>query len=194
MGKSASEKHTLRWREQQGNLAKLKGFSTEIEMCRLTRHYPAEAIKAMLSLQKKLSPLALKILPERFKSERELLQRLKDALKRIQPDLASLPGVSQQKAGAGTNRDNKSYQERLQQIIEVLKNWQKSGKDLEATKQALSPLEVTYEILNKNKDWGRKTQKALEWLDVVIERKSAFCGALLNELASLESPYKAKRC
>jgi len=54
----------LRWREQQGNYAKLQGFSTEIEMSRLTRHYPAEAIKVMREMHGKLSPLVLKILPE----------------------------------------------------------------------------------------------------------------------------------
>ena len=77
----------------------------------------------------------------------------------------------------------------LQKIIEILKKWQeseKTQKDLEEVKQALSPLSETHEILCKGKDFSRKTKKALQWLDMVADGKEGFCRALLNKLASPE--------
>jgi len=79
----------LEWREQQGNRA-----SDKIEMCRLTRHYPAEAIKVMRSLSIILSPLASKILPEQALESNRRSTELKQILdehsnRNITADLAS---------------------------------------------------------------------------------------------------------
>jgi hypothetical protein len=56
----------LEWRERQIGLANVSGesLSVRIEMRRISRHYPAEAIKAMRALGEKLSPL-VKILRSR---------------------------------------------------------------------------------------------------------------------------------
>lgn len=50
----------LAWRDQQINPT----HCSRIEILNLTSYYPAEAIKVMYTLHKKLSPLAVKILPE----------------------------------------------------------------------------------------------------------------------------------
>ncbi len=62
----------LKWREQQINLANVSDESVRIEMCRLTRHYPAEAIKVIRELSVTLSPL-VKILSEQAKTISQLI-------------------------------------------------------------------------------------------------------------------------
>lgn len=97
--------------------------------------------------------------------------------------------VEKATAASASKEPAETEQESLQEIIEVLKNWQeseKTQKDLEEAKQALSPLSETHEILCEGKDFSRKTKKALQWLDMVADGKEGFCRALLNELASPE--------
>lgn len=68
----------LRWREQQINLANVseQSLPVRMEMCRITRHYPAEAIKAMREIHSKLFPL-LKILPDRAREYNHLQNEIR---------------------------------------------------------------------------------------------------------------------
>ncbi len=65
----------LEWCERELRLAQSKGFSQEIEVNQLTCHYPAEAIKVINKISRKLCPL-IKILSEQGKqSNRDKIEQ-----------------------------------------------------------------------------------------------------------------------
>ena len=79
---------------------------------------------------------------------------------------------------------------RLQQIIEVLKNWQKlakKDKDPETAKSALPPIAETYDILCRLRgQCGAKTTNIISWLGSATQDGSGYYLDLLNELAHPE--------
>jgi hypothetical protein len=83
-----------------------------------------------------------------------------------------------------------SEQESLQEIIEVLKNWQKSektGKDFVAAKSALLPIAKTYEILCRSKGrCGAKTTDFIRMLGSAANDGSGYYPALLENFSSPE--------
>jgi hypothetical protein len=81
---------------------------------------------------------------------------------------------------------DKTDQECLQEIIEVLKNfWE--DKDFEAAELALPPIAKTYDILCRSRgQCGAKTTNIIKWLGSAANDGSGYCPALLNELASPE--------
>ena len=83
-----------------------------------------------------------------------------------------------------------SEQENLHVIIEVLKNWQKSGKtekDFKDTKSALPLIKKTYEILCRYRgQCGAKTTDLIRWLGSASNDGSGYYPALLNSFASPE--------
>jgi len=83
-----------------------------------------------------------------------------------------------------------SKQESLQEIIDVLKNWQKSektDKDFKDTKSALPPIAKTYEILCRSRgQCGAKTTDLIKWLGSAAKDRSGYYPALLNSFASSE--------
>jgi len=78
----------------------------------------------------------------------------------------------------------------LHEIIEVLRNWQKSkktGKDFEAAKSALPPIAKTYDILCRSKgQYGAKTTDIIRWLGSAANDGSGYYPALLENFASPE--------
>jgi hypothetical protein len=85
---------------------------------------------------------------------------------------------------------DKTDQERLQEIIEVLKNWQKSkktDKDFEAAKSALPPIAKTYDILCRSRgQCGAKTTDFIRWLGSAAKDGTGYYPALLDKFASPE--------
>jgi hypothetical protein len=81
-----------------------------------------------------------------------------------------------------------SKQESLQEIIEILKNWQKSKKtekDFETAKLALPPIAKTYDILCRSKgQCGAKTTDIIRWLGTAARDKSGYYRALFADFAS----------
>lgn len=78
----------------------------------------------------------------------------------------------------------------LQEIIEVLKNWQKSektGKDFEAAKSALPPIAKTYDILCRTRGQrGAKTTDIIRWLGAAARDNSGYYRAFFADFASHE--------
>ena len=88
--------------------------------------------------------------------------------------------------GESTETDQGS----LQEIIDVLKNWQESKKtvkDFEAAKSALPPVAKTYDILCRTKgQCGAKTTDIIRWLGTAARDKSGYYRALFADFASHE--------
>ena len=84
----------------------------------------------------------------------------------------------------------KTDQRGLQEIIEVLKNWQKSektDKDFEAAKSALPPVAKTYDILCRTRgQCGAKTTNIIGWLGTAARDNSGYYRALFADFASPE--------
>jgi hypothetical protein len=134
----------LQWREQQGNYAKLRGLSTEIEMCRLTRHYPAEAIKVMRKLYDELSPF-LKILPEQAVKNNRLKTELKQVLDEFFTKPAETEGKANNKAGDSKGTETKTDLAKVP-ISELIKQGESQTLEFKET------LEYDTEKKGKNKD------------------------------------------
>jgi len=81
-------------------------------------------------------------------------------------------------------------QESLQEIIEVLKNWQKSKKtvkDFETAESVLPPIAKTYDILCRSrKQCGAKTTNIIRWLGSAANDGSGYYPALLEKFSSPE--------
>jgi hypothetical protein len=114
----------LRWREQQWNYVKPRDLSKKIEMCRLTRHYPAEAIKVMLKLYNELSPF-LKILPEQAVKNNwlkdELKQILDEFLKPVKTGQNTTPAKRKGKLGRPVKYSEKKIERMERRYTELVK-------------------------------------------------------------------------
>jgi hypothetical protein len=92
----------LQWREQQRNLA--SDESTRIELCRLTRHYPAEAIKVMLNFGNKIASL-VEVLIKKAKADKQITYTILENVKMYLKLSADL--TSEQNKDAGTDAKQK---------------------------------------------------------------------------------------
>ena len=85
---------------------------------------------------------------------------------------------------------SETEQESLKQIIEALKNLQKSKKtekDIKVAKSALPPIEETYEIICRSKGkCGAKTTNVIGWLGSAASDGSGYYRALLHALINPE--------
>lgn len=136
-----------KWREQQINLANFSenSLSVRIEMCHITRHYPADVIKAMHALGGLLSPL-VKILSEKAKA-----------------DLANKQEATDNKKQRGKNDGFELSDSDIQRTIEQVENLKRAKENYHKARAAIEKRNCPEE---REQTWLEYVQPAV---DAVLE-------------------------
>jgi len=169
------------WREQQINYT---NFCDRTEMLTLTLHYPAEAIKVMHTLHKKLSPLAVKILPEQALVKNQLKADFEKMFEEF----------SEHTAGTGRNSTPaKEERERAKTIDSInIHNFTgilgdvQQAENVQIGNHASIHKEAKADVAEKPAEAGRDTTPTIGWrLWACIKRIPRWIYVLVIFLAAL---------